>query len=161
MFSNHVIKRLKDQQGFTLIELMIVFVILAILAQISFTFTIDLRQRTYDSVALADGKNLLTIASNAFIGLEDVSFDCADCAGAIGDITSGGAAREPVFVLSDGVKVIMTGQSGTAGVGFIEAFVYHERGSTDAASPGGSGRREYYFLFDESLNLLTAPQTST
>lgn len=151
----------KNEKGFTFIELMMVFVILGILAQISFTFAIDLRQRTYDSVALADGKNLLTVATNAFVGLEDISFDCVGCSGAIGDRTSGGDARNPIFTLSEGVKVIMTGQSGTAGTGFIEAFVYHDRGSNDPDSPGGSGKREFYFLFDEALNLLTSPSFST
>ena len=46
---------LKDNKGFTVIELLMVFIVLGVLAQMAWTFMIDLRTRSYDVTAVADG----------------------------------------------------------------------------------------------------------
>ncbi|MDF1592328.1 MAG: prepilin-type N-terminal cleavage/methylation domain-containing protein [Desulfobacterales bacterium] len=43
--------RIKNTDGFTLIELMMVMIILGILVQMSMTFALDLRKRAFDATA--------------------------------------------------------------------------------------------------------------
>ena len=49
-----MLTRVKDNKGFTLIELMMVMVMAAILMQIAWTFALDLRKRGSDVAAIAD-----------------------------------------------------------------------------------------------------------
>jgi prepilin-type N-terminal cleavage/methylation domain-containing protein len=152
-------RKLKSQKGFTLIELMMVMIVLGILVQISTLFLLDLRQRAYDATALSDGKNLMTIAGNVFLALEDVDFTHTPLDGSdVGVLDTGGGPRPPVFTMSPGVRAIIAGQSGTtAGSGTITAFVYHTDGTDDPFSLGGSGKREFYFHLDELTSTITSP----
>ena len=150
----------KNEKGFTIIELMMVFVILAILAKIALFFTLDIRMRTFDAIALSDGKNLLTIASNAFIGEEDVIFTHDPGFGPeIGTIDTNLNPRSPVFKLSPGVKaeIVHTGAT-VPGSGFITAFIYHESGTDDPAALNDLKKREFYFTLDEMTSSISVPK---
>ena len=147
---------IKRKDGFTLIELMMVMIILGILTQMSTTFALDIRKRAYDASALADGKNLMTMAGNSFIGLDDVDFYHTSTDGPqVGFLDTGGDTRPPIFTLSPGVKAVIFGTSpGIPGGGLVSARVYHTNG-TDDLTP--SGKREFWFSIDEMTSSITAP----
>jgi prepilin-type N-terminal cleavage/methylation domain-containing protein len=146
-----MLRTLKNSKGFTMIELFMVFAVLSILAQIAFTFMIDLRSRSSDVMALSDGKNLVTIVRNNFIALDDVDYTHNPGDGSdLGTISTVGGARPPVFTLSPGVEATITGESDpdNPGAGYVVATLYHESG-TKMGLPSVSGRREFYFVVDE------------
>jgi len=159
MKTGYINRKLKSQKGFTFIELMMVMIVLGILVQMSTIFLLDLRERAFDAVALSDGKNLMTVAGNVFLALEDVDFTHTPADGSdVGVLDTGGGPRPPVFTMSPGVRAIISGESGTAaGSGTITAFVFHINGTNDSASLGGSGKREFYFHLDELTSTITAP----
>jgi prepilin-type N-terminal cleavage/methylation domain-containing protein len=138
--------KLKDSKGFTLIELFIVFVILGVLAQMAWTFMIDLRTRSFDVSAVADGKNLITLVRNNAVTLDDVDYTKINGSD-VGVETTGGVARPPIFTLSPGVRIVVTGGSECNGIpdtSFFEAWLYHENGTDDPVSTTGCGNREFY-----------------
>ena len=146
--------KLKDNKGFTLIELFIVLGIIGVLAQIAFTFVIDLRTRSYDVMAVADGRNLITVVRNSFVTLEDIDFTSISGTH-VGIKTTGGNDRVKVYTLSPGVMAVVTGGSESTGIpdtGFFEAYVYHIHGTYDPASVTGAGKREFYYLADETTD---------
>ena len=146
---------LEDNKGFTFIELLMVFIVLGVLAQMALTFMIDLRTRSYDVTAVADGRNLITIVRNSFVNLDDVDYTKINGSD-VGVETTGGIARPPVFNLSPGVRVVVTAGSestGFPGSGFFEAWLYHENGTDDSASTTGCGKQEFYYLADEENEL--------
>jgi type II secretory pathway pseudopilin PulG len=148
-------RTLKNSKGFTMIELFMVFAVVGILAQIAMTFMIDLRSRSSDVAAIADGRNLITAVRNNFVNLDDVDYTKIDGSD-VGVETTGGDPRPPVITLSPGVNVVITGGSestGTPDTGFFEAWLYHESGTADLASVTGSGKREFYYCADESNNI--------
>lgn len=147
--------RLKDNRGFTFIELLMVFIVLGILTQVGLTFMIDLRSRSSDVMAISDGKNLITVVRNNFVNLDDVDYTKTNGSD-MGVETTGGDNRVAVFTLSPGVKVVVTGGSesnGTPDTGFFEAWLYHENGTDDPASTTGCGKREFYYYADEPNDL--------
>lgn len=151
--------KINNEDGFTIIELMIVVVIVGILAQMATFFALDIRKRTFDAVALTDGKNLMTVAAGTFIALEDVDFTHIPSYGSnVGAYDTNGIPRSPVFTLSPGVRAEIVGSSGLiAGTGFIDAFVFHENGTDDAGALSGNGKREFYFSLDEMTSAITSP----
>lgn len=153
--------KINNEDGFTLIELMIVVVIVGILAQMATFFALDIRKRTFDAVALTDGKNLMTVAAGTFIALEDVDFTHDPSEGSnIGTTlyTDPTISRPPIFTMSPGVRAEIVGSSGLiAGTGFIDAFVFHENGTDDAGALSGNGKREFYFSLDEMTSAITSP----
>lgn len=148
--------RIKNTDGFTLIELLMVMIILGILMQMSLLFVLDLRQRAFDATALADGKNLMTVAGNSFIGLDDVDFTHTSADGSqIGVLDTGGSPRQPIFNLSPGVRAVIFGSSpGIPGGGLVTARVYHINGTNDLTP---SGKREFWFSIDEMTSAISAP----
>jgi prepilin-type N-terminal cleavage/methylation domain-containing protein len=145
---------LKDNKGFTFVELLMVFIVLGILAQMAWTFMIDLRTRSYDVTAVADGKNLITMVRNNFVNLDDADYTKINGSD-VGVETTGGSARPPVFTLSPGVRAVITGGSESTGIpdtSFFEAYMYHENGTDDPASITGCGKREFYYLADETTD---------
>ena len=70
-----MLQKLKDNRGFTFIELMMVMIVLGIIAQIALVFMIDLRSRSSDLLAMSDGRNLVTVARANFVNLDDVKYD--------------------------------------------------------------------------------------
>lgn len=138
-------------EGFTLIELLMVFIVLGILSQMVLVFTLDLRTRSHDLMALADGRNLVTVVRNNFVNLEDVNYEHDPSDGRdIGTVDTSDNPREPVFTLSPGVRARIETGSCSNGVpedGYFEAFLYHESGSDDPST--SSGKREFWYIADE------------
>ena len=141
----------KDSRGFSFIELLMVFVVLGILAQIALVFMLDLQSRSFDVTALADGRNLISIVRNNFVSLDDVDYKKTSGSD-IGVETCGGQPRAPVFTLSPGVNIRFEEGSdhrspGTPGDGYFEAFLYHTSGTGDGSTD--SGKREFYYVASE------------
>ncbi|MBW1860311.1 MAG: prepilin-type N-terminal cleavage/methylation domain-containing protein, partial [Deltaproteobacteria bacterium] len=53
--------KLRDNKGFTMVELMMVMICLGILIQMAWNFLGDMRTRSSDIAAVADGRNLITV----------------------------------------------------------------------------------------------------
>jgi prepilin-type N-terminal cleavage/methylation domain-containing protein len=150
--------RIRDQQGFTLHELLIVMAILGILMQIAMVSMLEMRRSALDTSAISDARNLIEAAMNKFIDKSDVNLVHAASEGrVVGDTTIGGAARPPVFTLSPGVEARVIGSSDWAGDGngYMEAWVYHPNGNEDFGTP--SGRREFYCIIDEAAGISSFP----
>ncbi len=153
-----MLKRLGNE-GFTLIELLMVFIILGILSQMVLVFTLDLRTRSHDVMALADGRNLVTVVRNNFVNLEDVKYEHDPSDGRdIGTVDTSDNPRDPVFTLSPGVRARIETDSCSNGVpeeGYFEAFLYHEGGTSDPVP--SSGKREFWFIADETTGQYKLP----
>jgi prepilin-type N-terminal cleavage/methylation domain-containing protein len=146
-----------NEKGFTFIELLMVMIILGILTQMATTFVLDLRKRAFDAVALSDGKNLMSIAGNVILVLEDVDFTHTPADGSdIGVLDTSSSPRAAIFTMSQGVQAGITGQSDTTpGSSFIAANLFHPHGTDDPITP--SGKREFYFFFDEATSTISVP----
>ena len=140
-------KVLKDNKGFSFIELLSVLVVLGILAQLTGLLVLDMRSRSYDLMAFSDGRNMVTIVRDNFVARADVDYTHNPGDGsAIGAVDTGGGARTPVFNMSPGVEATINGESNpaTPGMGFVTATVYHTSGTKE-----GGGRRQFTFIIDE------------
>ena len=150
--------RFKDEQGFTLHELLIAMAIMMVLAQMALISMMEMRRSALDTSALSDSRNLIDSAMNKFMDKADVNLVHASNEGReVGDTTNSGAARSPVFTLSPGVQARVIGSSDWAGDGngYMEAWVYHPGGNEDLATP--SGRREFYCIIDEATGISSFP----
>jgi len=131
-----------------------VMIVLGILSQIALLFTLDLRTRSFDVTALADGRNLITVVRNNFVNLDDVNYEHAPADGPdIGAEDTAGNPRPPVFTLSPGVKARVENGSestGIPGTSYFEAYLFHENGTDDPIPP--SGKREYWIVADETVD---------
>lgn len=136
-----------------------VFIVLGILSQIALMFMLDLRTRSHDVMAMADGRNLVTTVRSNFVNLDDVNYEHTPADGSeIGTTDTAGNARPPVFTLSPGVKARIEAGSRSNGIpedGYFEAFLYHEAGTSDPVPP--SGKREFWFIADETTGLYKLP----
>jgi prepilin-type N-terminal cleavage/methylation domain-containing protein len=151
-------KKVKDNSGFTIIEMAMVLIMLGILTQMAWNFLGDMRQRSSDVAAVADGRNLMTVVRANFINLDDVSYAHNPGDGPnIGTTDTSGNPRTPVVVLSPGVmaRIEPGSQSGTVHQGYYEAYLYHINGTGDATTP--SGRREFWYLADEVNEIFSLP----
>ena len=156
-----MLKNLKEDKGFTLIEILMAMIIIGILTQMSILYLIDIRKRAYDAMAITDGKNLMTSVGSSFTLLDDVDFTHFPGDGSEVGTTrfSDGGGREAIFKLSPGVKAEITGQSDKVpGNGFVTAYLFHENGSDDPGSFTGSGRKEFYFMIDELTSAISVPE---
>jgi prepilin-type N-terminal cleavage/methylation domain-containing protein len=153
-----ICKRIRDQRGFTLHELLIAMAILGILMQIAVLSMMDMRRSALDTSAISDARNLIEAAMNKFMDNADVNLVHASGEGSeVGNTTIGGASRAPVFTLSPGVKARVIGSSDWIGDGngYMEAWVYHPNGNSDIGTP--SGRREFYCIIDEAAGISSFP----
>lgn len=150
--------RIRNTDGFSMIELLMVLIILGILAQMAMTFALDIRKRAYDATALTDGKNLLGFIGNSFLALEDVTFEHTDADGReVGFMAADGVTPRstPIFILSAGVKAVIShADPGIPSGGYVEARVYHINGTPDLTP---SGKREFWFSIDEMTSFISAP----
>jgi hypothetical protein len=148
---------IKDKRGFTFVELLMVFIILAALAQVGLVFFLDLRTRSSDVMAVSDGRNLVSIVRNNFVNLDDVKYDHLPADGAeIGTLDTANNPRPSVFMLSPGVQARIVAGSESPGIpeqGYFEAYLYHLTGTADSMSV--SGKREFYYVADEASDLYT------
>jgi type IV pilus assembly protein PilA len=146
---NSCFRKLKENKGFSTIELVIVIGILSILSQIAFDLYADYKARAYDSAAINDARNLVSAVVNNFISYDDVDYEHdEDDDNRIGAFDTSGNPRSPVIILSKGVRARITGDNDGSGNGYMEGYVYSDGGTDDSSTP--SGKREYYCLVDES-----------
>jgi prepilin-type N-terminal cleavage/methylation domain-containing protein len=158
-------QQLGSQSGFSFIELLTVLIIIGIIAQMAITIFIDMRARSNDAAAVADGRNLLTVANINFVNLDNVYYgpDVANppaISGAVGTSEATitlipsfnwgiGAPREPIYELSNGVMAEISGVSpGIPGLGEISMELWHKNGTKIAGSP-----KKYRFEISETSDL--------
>jgi hypothetical protein len=112
----------------------------------------DIQERSADMQALAEGKNLLTAASDVFLANEDVLFTSADpYTGPVGTLKSDGATpRNSIYTISSNIRATLTGKSTPQLGGRFLTF--------DIWSVQGSGVK-YYFEIDEDNNVITIPSS--
>jgi type IV pilus assembly protein PilA len=91
-------KRMQDDKGFTLIELMVVVLIIAILIAIAIPTFLGLRRRAQDRAAQSDLRNGLTAAKAYYTDGETYAGFVADAAGTTND----GEGIEPSLTWADG-----------------------------------------------------------
>ncbi len=153
------IKKMNKQEGFTLVELIVVIAIIGILTAIGSNYYAALKLKSADSQAYVEGRNLMTAVNDAFLSLEDVKFgNGSDIAGNVGDKTSGGGVRPPVFTLSTGIRARIDGQSTPSpGGGFFIAYIYNVNGTNDSNPLSLSGKKEYYYFIDETSGTIITP----
>ncbi len=109
------LNKMKNQKGFTLIELMIVIAIIGILAAIAIPQFASYRKRGYNSSAQADLKNLATAEEAYFT-------DQYKYTNAAGDLTGSTYG----FKTSAGINLNITAANTTD----FTATAYHEGGDT-------------------------------
>ncbi|MES0362649.1 MAG: type II secretion system protein [Desulfobacteria bacterium] len=152
-----MLKRIKGSSGFTFIEIMMVMIMLAALTQMAWNFMGDVRKRSSDVSAVADGRNLITAVRTNFINLDNVQYDHdPDDGQTIGTVDRNGNPRPPVFTLSPGVRarIELGSSSGIALQGYYEAYLFHVNGTPDASV---SGKREFWYLADEEWQIYSLP----
>jgi prepilin-type N-terminal cleavage/methylation domain-containing protein len=153
-----MLKKVKDSKGFTLIEVMMVMIMLGILTQSAWNFMIDMRKRSSDIAAVADGRNLMTAIRASFINLDNIKFTHSPGQGRkIGKKNRNNESRPPIFTLSRGVmaRIEAGSQSGIVHQGYYEAYLYHINGTEDASTE--SGKREFWYLADEVSGIYSLP----
>jgi hypothetical protein len=153
-----MLRKVKDNKGFTFVELLTVMICLGVLVQMAWNFMGDMRRRSSDVSALADGRNLITVVRANFINLDDVNYrHNPDQGPQIGTKDRGNKPRDPVFTLSPGVKarIVPGSESGLLHQGYYEAYLYHAAGTDDPITP--SGKREFWYLADEANELFSLP----
>lgn len=153
--------RFADQAGFTLVELMVAFMIVAILSTIGMYYYADVRARSADSQAFTEGRGMVTALNDAFLAEEDVYFGDGSTVVAgsgVGSLESDGStSRTPIFTVSTDIRVRLDGDndSSVAGDGYIMAEVWNITGSDDATTP--SGKKEYTYIIDEGSGTVSTP----
>jgi len=153
-----MLRRIKDNRGFTFVEMMMVMIMLMALIQMAWNFFGDMKKRSSDVTAISDGRNLMTVVRASFINLDDIKYDHNPGDGsAIGTVDTAGNPRSPVFTLSPGVKARIEpgSESGAPQQGYYEAYLFHEQGTADATTP--SGKREFWYLADELNEIFSLP----
>ena len=155
----NVLPKLKDHRGFTLIEMLMCILILNCLMALAMFLFQDFKNRSADMQALSEGKNLLTAASDVFLGNEDVLFTELDDphAGAVGTLKSDGVTpRNAVFTLSSKIRARLAGKS-TPQLGgrFLTFDIWSIEGTNDAFY--ASGKKEFKFVIDEDNNIIDLP----
>jgi len=150
----------KDQRGFSLMELFMVVAIISVLAGLSMLYVGDTMDAARDSSAISDATNLVIVVNNNFIDKESIDYKATGPDGAeIGTEDADGNARDPVFRLSPGVRIFFENSADPTYNKCFEderqssftAYLYHDRGSKDTwgLNPSGSDRRCVQCIVDE------------
>lgn len=149
---------LKNKNGITLIELMMVIAVISTLATISLVNYFPVRQRSMDAAALSDASTILKTVVDATMVDADIDFTKNNTGGSVGALDTSGNPRTPVFTLSPGVAALITGSSGLGPNGnntVFSALIYHTGGTVDTFTQ--SGRKEYSCFIDANSGVITAP----
>ena len=129
------IREMKDQDGFTLIELMVVVLIIAILIAIAIPTFLGLRERAQNRAAQSDLRNALTAAKTFYTDNETYSgFD------GVND----GEGIEPSLTWNDGATV-----KGQVSVHTVAAD------TDDVLLTGRSASDDYFCIADDDGNTIT------
>jgi prepilin-type N-terminal cleavage/methylation domain-containing protein len=153
-----MLRKLRENKGFTMIELLMVIICLTVLVQMAWNFLGDMRRRSYDVTAVADGRNLFTVVRGNFINLDDVSYEHAPGDGPdIGTKDTSNNPRPAIFTLSSGVRarIAANTRSGVPEDGYFDAVLFHEAGTDDPTTL--SGRKEYWYFAEEATETYSLP----
>ncbi|MFZ5563421.1 MAG: type IV pilin protein [Thermodesulfobacteriota bacterium] len=144
---------MKNNHGFTLLEIMMVIAIIGILSHMGFIAYSDMMGRSSDAVAITDTRNLMTVATEQFVTRSYPDFTHGP-----GDGYSVGLKPDGTytFTLSTGIKADIIGKPAADGEGYMEAYIYSQRGSRDDMSP--YGRRMFYCVVDEQASVFIGPE---
>ncbi len=156
------IKKMNKQNGFTLVELIVVVAIIGILTAIGTTYFTYLKFRSGDSQAFVEGRHLMTAVNDAFLNLEDIDFEynmpVGGVTGPVGNYKDGGGARTPIFTLSDEIRAKILGQSTpTPGGGYFEAYVWSINGTNAPVTFFSGGKKEYVYIINENIGEISYP----
>jgi len=163
-FRNTIKHPVKNKKGFTLLELIVVIVLISILASIAIANYLPFKRRVYDATARSDARNVLELAVIEMLNNEDIDYDKGDLltkgeGGAVGDSDTSGNFRTRVFVLSSGVRAVISGDSNRDPNGdttILTAIFYHIKGTDDPAATI-DGKREYTCFFHEGTGVTILP----
>ncbi|MDY6831262.1 MAG: prepilin-type N-terminal cleavage/methylation domain-containing protein [Thermodesulfobacteriota bacterium] len=144
---------IRRTDGFSLLELMMVVAVIGILSHMGFVAYTDMMCRSGDVAAISDSRNLMTVATEQFITGSYPDFTHSPGMGHSVGLKSDGTYT---FTLSTGVSAQIFGKPAAAGEGYMEAFVYHQRGSSDPTNM--YGRRIFYCVVDEKNSTIIGPQ---
>ena len=147
----HSLKSRKDEEGFTLIELMVVVLIIAILIAIAIPTFLGARQRAQDRAAQSDLRNALTAEKTYYTDNEDYSAVVADLK-AIEPSLDWEAAATPsakgkvAVEVQDTANIVCVEGQSKSGTFFILADVatgggagtYYNKGAATVACPTSS-----------------------
>lgn len=154
MAANHMPGRLVSQQGFTLVELLVSFFIVAALAAMGMMYMADVRKRSGDAVAISEGRNLMNVVSQAVLQREDVDLNHAFSGGN----KIGADPDNPIYTLPDRVRAEITvlDDLSTGDSYNLEIRIWHAEGS-DGTALSLDGRREFVFTIDEASGTVEIP----
>ena len=143
---------LKNNSGFSFMELMVVMAIIAILAAIATTSVLASRQQVSNATALSDAQLLGKAVLSAFLDGYDVNlFHLEGSGDEIGKLDTAGNNRTPIFTLSTGVKAQIVGSSdfpAGSGWGKCVAQVWHPQGT-----------KSYWLIIDEAAQHTDFPSS--
>jgi prepilin-type N-terminal cleavage/methylation domain-containing protein len=156
----------KANQGFTLVELLVVFLILAILSQMALMYLSDIRKRSSDAVAISEGRGLINAISQAFLDQSDVKMQhgsglgggpgAAGATGAVGTLTLSDNPRTPIYSLTDKVKADIEHIIGDPASPFddvVTVSVWHMEGSSfTGAGANNDQRKEFTYMLNLATN---------
>ena len=145
------------QEGFTLMELIVAMLIIAILASMGAMYLGDIRKRAGDSQAFTEGRNLMTALNDAYLGDEDVYFGdgSAELSGDVGVWNSDqSVAREAIFTLSD---TVMARLNGNTAAGEVEVYIWSIDGTADPGALNSDKKKEYLYYINESTGEVSTP----
>jgi len=138
---NIPIYQIRKDNGYTVIELAMVLVIIAVLASIGITQVSDIRYQSRDVQAYTAGRNLMVVASDAFLYNEDIVFGTNGgyISGDVGTVDSNGDPRSAVFTLPKEVQARIEHTDAST----LTCFIKHVY-----------GRKEYFFgIVDGAISL--------
>ena len=141
---------LKNNHGFTLMELCMVIAIIGLLATIAIENYMESRRHMADAAALAEAQGLGKAVLNTFIDDNDVDLTHNIADGRqIGALDNSGNARKPIFNLSPVMEATINGSSNWmgSGSGYVEATIEHPLGS-----------KQYFLVIDEASAFTSFPE---